>query len=167
MRTALSGVQHSLALAGGAGVSVRVRAFRDLVDPQARAWKFGAVLFSLFAGLALVIAAVGVYSAIATRLEERMVELGVRRAIGAGAREVAAFVAGKELLWALGGVALGVCIAAVLAPKVITVLVRVSPRDVSVIVTAIVLSVSAALAATAVPVARIMSREPSDLMRPK
>lgn len=52
------------------------------VDPQLQSWRLGAAVFTAFGGLALVLAAVGLYGAIAYATARRQHELGVRLALG-------------------------------------------------------------------------------------
>lgn len=88
---------------------------RDIISGQQRAWRFGATMFVAFGGLALVVAAIGLYGSIGYGVAQRMHELGVRAALGAqrwhllrlvlaqALRVVAAgLVAGTAIAWALG-----------------------------------------------------------------
>jgi ABC-type antimicrobial peptide transport system permease subunit len=125
----------------------------------------GAVLFSLFAVLATAIAAVGVYSAIAASLQERRSELGIRRALGASSARVAVFVAGEDLGVALIGALGGIVAGTLLAPQVISFLVRVSPRDPTVVAVAGAVSLVASIAASLPPVLQAVISQPADLIR--
>jgi ABC-type antimicrobial peptide transport system permease subunit len=78
-----------------------------LVDPQRRAWKFGATMFVAFGGLALVLAAIGLYSLIAYDVAQRTQELGVRLALGASVSDVMTLVMSSGVRLVFVGVVLG------------------------------------------------------------
>jgi putative ABC transport system permease protein len=61
----------------------------------------------VFAGLALLLAAVGIYGLMAYAVAQRTHEIGIRMALGAAPRKVRALVMGQGLLLAAGGTALG------------------------------------------------------------
>ena len=62
---------------------VVVRPLQEAVDDQSRSWRLGATLFVAFGGLAVVVAAVGLYGVIGYTVAQRMHELGMRIALGA------------------------------------------------------------------------------------
>jgi putative ABC transport system permease protein len=99
-----------------------------LAAPLARP-RFSAALLSVFAGLALVLAAVGIYGVMAAYVRQRWHEFGVRMALGAGAGDVRRLVLGQGLLLALVGAGLG-AVAALAGTRVLSaVLFGVSPTD--------------------------------------
>jgi predicted permease len=65
---------------------------QDRVDPQLKTWRIGAIMFSIFAVLAIVVAAVGLFSVVAYLVEQRRHELGIRIALGASASDVMGLV---------------------------------------------------------------------------
>ncbi|HSG07326.1 MAG TPA: ABC transporter permease [Longimicrobiales bacterium] len=61
----------------------QVQTFRELLDPQTRSWTLGASLFTAFGLLALIVAAIGLYSVLAFDVAQRTKEIGIRTALGA------------------------------------------------------------------------------------
>lgn len=94
-----------------AGVQVRANVKQDDIDPLAQTWRAGTLLFSIFGGLALVIAAIGLYSVIAYMVAQRTHEFGVRLALGASARQVIGMVLSRGVLVSCLGLAAGTAIA--------------------------------------------------------
>ena len=79
----------------------------ELVDPQRRSWQFGATMFVAFGGLALVLAAIGLYSLIAYDVAQRTQELGVRLALGASVSDVMRLVMSSGVRLVVVGLLLG------------------------------------------------------------
>jgi ABC-type antimicrobial peptide transport system permease subunit len=107
----------------------RARPLQESVDPELRPWQVGAGMFTLFGLLALVIAAVGLYSVLAYVVAQRAHEVGVRMALGATRGHVLRLVLGEGLRVTAVGVALGLAAALVAGRYMRELLVGVSPRD--------------------------------------
>jgi ABC-type antimicrobial peptide transport system permease subunit len=90
---------------------VTARPLRDLVAPRQRSWQFGATMFVAFGALALVLAAIGLYSVIAYAVAERTHELGVRIALGASVSNVLGMIVGQGVAFAVAGIAIGSIVA--------------------------------------------------------
>ena len=91
--------------------------------------RMGAALLSIFGGLALVLAMIGVYGVISYSVSQRTHEIGVRMALGAQAPDVLRLLLGQGMLLALGGTATGL-VAGFLAARVVSgLLYGVSPND--------------------------------------
>jgi predicted permease len=101
----------------------------DLVDPNLRSWRMGATLFVAFGGLALLLAAIGLYSMIAYDVAQRTRDLGVRLALGARGAGVMRLVVGRGLRLTLLGLGLGGLIAFLAAPRLEPLMFSQSPRD--------------------------------------
>jgi predicted permease len=144
---------------------VRATAMRNVVAPQQRAWQLGATMFVAFAGLALALAAIGLYSVVAYGVAARTRELGVRIALGATLGNIAQQVIGHGVAFAAAGIAIGGAIALLAARWIEPLLFDAPARDPLVfgIVTAILLVV--ALLATVRPALRATRVDPTIALR--
>lgn len=101
----------------------------QLIDPQRRSWKFGATMFVAFGGLALVLAAIGLYSLIAYDVAQRTQELGVRIALGASVGDVMRLVMSSGVRLVAVGLVLGGGLALWGSKWMEGLMFRQSPRD--------------------------------------
>jgi putative ABC transport system permease protein len=105
--------------------------------------RFSVVLLAIFAGVALVLAAVGIYGVVSFSVTRRTQEIGVRMALGARRGDVLRMVVGRALAMAVIGVATGLAAALALTRVIGSLLYSVSATDpfvftgVSVLLTAI------------------------------
>ena len=90
---------------------VNVVPLSQLIDPSLRSWKFGTTMFVAFGGLALLLAAIGLYSMIAYDVTQRTRELGVRIALGSSVSRVLRLIVSSGLRLVGAGVVLGVLVA--------------------------------------------------------
>jgi predicted permease len=140
---------------------VLVASMRDILDPRQRAWQVGATMFVAFGGLALVLAAVGLYSVIAYGVAQRTREIGVRIALGAGVGDVVRLVIAEGMRFAGSGIVLGAAMALWASKWIGPMLFSVSARDPGVYaVVALVLLVAAVLA-SAIPSLRAARVDPN------
>src|SRR5207244_3405099 len=79
----------------------------DLVAPSIRPWRLGTTMFGLFAGLALVLAAVGLYSVLSYTVGQRSHEIGIRMAMGARRGNVLGLMVGQGVKIAALGAGIG------------------------------------------------------------
>jgi predicted permease len=91
--------------------------------------RMGAALLSIFGGLALLLAMIGVYGVMSYSVAQRAQELGIRMALGAQASDVLLLVLRQGIALAAGGTALGVLLALLLGQVVSTLLFGISGRD--------------------------------------
>ena len=144
---------------------VMARALEDQVSPQLRAWRLGAGLFSVFGVLALLVAAIGLYSVVAFDVEGRRREMGVRTALGASATAILRLVVMDGLRLAAGGVMAGLLLAWLLAPRIAGLLYGVAPQDAQIFVGVALVLVVAALVASVIPGVRAARVDPSTALR--
>jgi putative ABC transport system permease protein len=89
----------------------RVRSMDDIIEQSVADRKRPMVLLEIFAGLALVIACVGVYGVLAYTVTQRTREIGVRMAVGASPADVMKMIVGRGLKIGLIGVGVGLVLA--------------------------------------------------------
>jgi predicted permease len=144
---------------------VDVHPLEDLVSPQKRSWRLGASMFALFGGLALLLAAVGLYSVLAYDVTQRTREFGIRVAIGARDADVLRLVLGSGLRVAfLGGVA-GLAVALAASNLVAPLLFQTSPRDPAVMTSVMAIVTVIALVAALLPARRAVRVDPIVALR--
>ncbi len=142
-----------------------VQPFDALLAPQLRTWKTGSSLFTLFGGLALVIAAIGLYSAISYTVAQRRHEFGVRMALGARMPDVVRLVMDQGIQAAVIGTVVGAVAAASLGGVVAPLLFQTSPREPAAFALAAVMIVVVAALASFVPAWRASRVDPVTALR--
>jgi ABC-type antimicrobial peptide transport system permease subunit len=143
----------------------KFQTFDDLQIRITQDQRYHAALFSIIAGLALLLAAIGLYGLISQSITLRTHELGVRLALGATAGQAMANAMRPGILLAVGGVAAG-CGLSFLAVRLMTSLLwGVRPTDtVTFVATAGILLLVAAIASL-VPALRILRLDPARTLR--
>jgi putative ABC transport system permease protein len=142
-----------------------VTPMREIIDPRQRSWQIGATMFLVFGALALVLAAIGLYSVIAYGVAQRTQEIGVRIALGAGVSDVVRLVLGQGLRFAMLGIVVGGAGAWWASKWVGPLLFSVSPKDPMVYGTVAVVLLAAALLASAIPALRAARVDPNVALR--
>ncbi len=122
-------------------------------------------MFTAFGALALVLAAVGLYSVIAYNVTQRKHELGVRLALGAGQSRVMRLVVMDGVRVASAGVAIGSVIALVAARWIAPLLFDQAPRDPRVFGVAVAVMIAVATAASLIPAARAARLDPRNALQ--
>jgi putative ABC transport system permease protein len=142
-----------------------VRLLSDYVE-RARATRgFTTLLAALFALVALVLSAVGVYGVVAYSVTERHHEFGVRLALGARAGQLIALVVGEGVRLAVQGLLIGVAGAALATWWLRSQLYGVSPWDLASYGIALPVLVLVAVAASAIPARRALAANPVQALR--
>jgi ABC-type antimicrobial peptide transport system permease subunit len=144
---------------------VTVTPFADVIGAQMRSWKLGATMFVAFGALALLLAAIGLYSVIAYNVMQRTHELGVRIALGAHVGNVLGLVVGEGVRLGVAGIVIGGMIAFLGARWLKPLLFQESARDpvVYALVGAVLLVV--AVVASYVPARRAARVDPNVALR--
>jgi putative ABC transport system permease protein len=144
---------------------VTVKPYSELVSYQLRHWRLGATMFTLFGVVALVIAAVGLYSVMAYWVSQRTHEIGVRMALGAQRADVVRLVAVQSSRAVIVGLVVGGIAALVASRWIAEMLYETSPRDpVVYAIAALVLALAAAVASI-VPARRSTAVDPALAIR--
>jgi predicted permease len=144
---------------------VTVTPFSDIVGRETQSWRLGAAMFTVFGVLALILAAIGLYSVIAYNVAQRTHELGVRVALGAQVSDVVRLVLGEGMILASVGVVIGGGIAMIAGKWVRPMLFQVSPYDPVVFVGVGVVLLGVAAVASLVPARRAGKVDPLTALR--
>jgi predicted permease len=104
----LGSLRSELKGVAGDQVLYEVRTMEQLANESLAEQRFLSLLFGIFAGLALMLACIGIYGVLAYLTGQRVPEIGVRMALGANARDVIRLVLGQSLGMIFGGVAVGI-----------------------------------------------------------
>ena len=158
-------VRRSLqALMPGAAY-VNVDALEDVVASESRSWRLGATMFTIFGFLALLVAAVGLYSVVAYDVSQRTQELGVRVALGASAGKVIRLVLADGVRVVALGLVLGAIVALAFANRVTPLLYHVSGRDPITYAFVVLVLMAVALVASLAPALRASRVDPNIALR--
>jgi predicted permease len=147
------------------GAEGRIQRLSDALAPQYRPWELGATLFSIFGLLALVVAAVGVFSTLSHEIGQRRHELGVRVALGATVADIVRLVLGEGVRVVVIGTVVGALLALAAGRLIASLLYGVEPRDPVALVMVAGLLVLVASAAGIIPAWRASRTDPLEAFR--
>ena len=135
-----------------------IATLEDVARQATSRYRFRAAPVATFAGLALLLAMVGVFGVLGYAVQQRWRELGIRRALGATTSQVVLLVAGGATRLVVTGAAIGLVAAAISGRAVATFLFGVEPLDlttIAIVVTTLAITAAIAVAAPAVRAARV------------
>jgi putative ABC transport system permease protein len=144
---------------------VRIRTMEENVAQNFSQPHFRALLLLIFAGLALVIAAVGVYGVMAYSTAQRSGEMAIRMALGCSVERIFTLVLTDGLRLTLIGVAIGTALSIVLGHWLKSLLFGVSSTDAVTLLGAIAVVVTAGMTATLLPARRASRVQIASMMR--
>lgn len=127
--------------------------------------RFNMLLLALFAGLALLLAAVGIYGLVSYAVSERTHEIGVRLALGAGPRDVLAMLVGEGMTLTAAGAAIGSAAAFAVTRVMGGLLFDVTPTDPATFVAVTALLTLVTLCACYLPARRATHVDPVTALR--
>ncbi|HWC17894.1 MAG TPA: ABC transporter permease [Terriglobales bacterium] len=137
----------------------------EVISQALWAAKFAAGLLSIFAALAMILAAIGVYGVVAYSVGQRVREIGIRMALGARREDILAMIVRQSSVSLLIGLALGLLAAFALARMITTLLYDVSAASPIPFVFLPALLASLGLLATYIPSRRAMKVNPIVALR--
>jgi putative ABC transport system permease protein len=137
-----------------------VASMEQLVDRSLASRRFSMLLLGIFAAVAVILAAVGIYGVISYSVAQRTHEIGIRMALGAQTADVLKQIVGKGMTLVLIGVGLGIAVAIGLNNLISRMLYEVSPTDAMTYVVISVMLAGVALVACFVPARRAAKVDP-------
>ena len=127
--------------------------------------RFNMLLLSVFAAIALLLAAIGIYGLMSYSVEQRVQEIGIRMALGSSRGQMVGLVMGQGMKLAGAGIALGLALAYAVTKVLSSLLFGVKAGDVGTFTAVALVLTGAALLASYVPARRAASTDPSRALR--
>jgi hypothetical protein len=158
-------VQQGL-LAGDTGLpATKVQTMEQAMRDSTGETNFNLFLLGIFAALGLLLAAVGIYGVMSYSVEQRIHEIGIRMALGAGRREALKLVLGQGLIVTLTGAVVGIGGALGLTRFLASLLYRVKPTDPLTFIGVTIILIVVALLACYIPARRGAKVDPMVALR--
>jgi len=142
-----------------------IKSMRDRIGEATSRARFSATLLGIFASIALVLAALGIYGVMSYAVNQRTREIGIRLALGARPGDVLGPVVGRGLILTVIGIAIGVGAALASTRVLTTLLYEVKPSDPSTYAVIAVVLGAVALLASYIPARRATRVDPLTALR--
>ena len=143
----------------------RIQSMEELLGLSLAERQFNMALLGLFAGLAVILVAVGIYGVISYSVSQRTHEIGIRIAVGARRIDVLKLVIGQGLRMAIVGTAAGILGAVALTRLMTKLLFGVTPNDPATFSAVVLLMLAVVLLACLLPARRAMRVDPVIALR--
>ena len=148
------------------GIAIAIPQMMDTVVAQARGQaRLMMWLLGIFAGVAVLLASIGIYGAVAYSVEQRTGEIGVRMALGAQTRDVLRLIVSQGMRPVVIGLAIGIVSAFALGRLLTSQLYEVSARNPALLGASTILLAAVALIACLVPARRAAHVDPIQALR--
>ena len=148
------------------GIAIAIPQMMDTVVAQARGQaRLMMWLLGIFAGVAVLLASIGIYGAVAYSVEQRTGEIGVRMALGAQTRDVLGLIVNQGMRPVIIGLAIGIVSAFALGRLLTTQLYEVSAHNPALLAASTVFLAAIALIACLVPARRAAHVDPIQALR--
>jgi putative ABC transport system permease protein len=158
VKTVLHGIDPSLAL-------IWPQSFSEIMAEALGLAKLMMVLLGAFAGVALLLASIGIYGAVAYSVEQRTGEIGVRMALGAQTRDILKLIIGQGMRPVVIGLVVGIAAAFALGRLIASQLFEVSAHNPALLGGATILLALTALLACLLPARRAALVDPVQALR--
>ena len=143
----------------------QIRSMNEYVSIASSAPRIAVMLLAVFAAIALVLAALGIYGVVSYTVSQRTHEFGLRMALGANPAQVRGLVLRHGLVSATVGIVLGLAGTLLLTPGLRLILYGISPADPIAIATTAAILLLVALVANYVPARRATLVDPLEALR--
>jgi predicted permease len=161
----IGGLRHSLEQFDSQMVIFEPQPLDEVISDSLSSRRFSMILLGVFAGLALVLSAIGIYGVVAYIVGQRTHEIGIRLALGAHPRDVMRLILGQGTKLALLGVLIGIAAALALTRLMSKMIFGVSAHDPVTFAAVAVVLIIVALAACYIPARRAMRTDPIVALR--
>ncbi|MGA3238496.1 MAG: FtsX-like permease family protein, partial [Bryobacteraceae bacterium] len=158
-------LRHQVRGAANDQVLYQVYSMEQLASASLARQRFLLLLFGIFAGLALLLACIGIYGVLAYLTSQRVPEIGVRMALGASAGEVMRLILQQSFVMIGIGVAIGISAAAAAGRLLAQLVEGMQPVDPSTFAITILVLVLAAFFASFIPARRASRIDPMRALR--
>ncbi len=162
---AVGSIRHALEQINPQAVMYGSETMDGILSDSLSAQRFSMILMAIFAGLALIMASVGIYGVISYIVEQRTHEIGIRMALGARREDVLKLVVAQGLKLALAGVGIGIAGGLALTHFLSSMLYGVRPTDPLTFIAVALILIAVGLLACYIPARRATKVDPMVALR--